>query len=297
MERLLERLRPILATLPIERLRNPPPTVAVLRLAGPIGQLGPLRGGLSIARIASLIERAFAMPQLKAVALAVNSPGGSAAQSALIAKRIRDHSREKKVPVIAFCEDVAASGGYWLACAGDEIYADANSIVGSIGVVAATFGFPDLLRRMGIERRVHTAGERKAMLDPFRPEDPDEVERLQAIQRQIHENFIDWVRERRGDRLKGGDAELFSGEFWTGQRAVELGLVDGIDDLRGAIRRRFGDQVRLRPVVSDTRMLRRWLGLPRGAGELLPGGGLPIGWADELIAAVEARALWSRYGL
>ena len=296
MERLLERLRPILATLPIERLRNPPPTVAVLRLAGPIGQLGPLRGGLSIARIASLIERAFAMPQLKAVALAVNSPGGSAAQSALIAKRIRDHSREKKVPVIAFCEDVAASGGYWLACAADEIYADANSIVGSIGVVAATFGFPDLLRRMGIERRVHTAGERKAMLDPFRPEDPDEVERLQAIQRQIHENFIDWVRERRGDRLKGGDAELFSGEFWTGQRAVELGLVDGIDDLRGAIRRRFGDQVRLRPVVSDTRMLRRWLGLPRGAGELLPGG-LPIGWADELIAAVEARALWSRYGL
>ena len=215
------------------------------------------------------------MPQLKAVALAINSPGGSAAQSALIARRIRDHSREKKIPVIAFCEDVAASGGYWLACIGDEIYADANSIVGSIGVVAATFGFPDLLRKIGIERRVHTAGERKAMLDPFRPEDPDEVERLQAIQRQIHENFIDWVRERRGDRLKGSDAELFSGEFWTGQRAVELGLVDGIDDLRGAMRRRFGDQVRLRPVVSDTRMLRRWLGLPRGASDLASGG-LPI---------------------
>jgi serine protease SohB len=243
-----------------------------------------------------LIERAFAMPQLKAVALAINSPGGSAAQSALIARRIRDHSREKKIPVIAFCEDVAASGGYWLACVGDEIYADANSIVGSIGVVAATFGFPDLLRKIGVERRVHTAGERKAMLDPFRPEDPDEVELLQAIQRQIHENFIDWVRERRGDRLKGSDAELFSGEFWTGQRAVELGLVDGIDDLRGAMRRRFGDQVRLRPVVSDTRMLRRWLGLPRNASDLASGG-LPIGWADELIAAVEARALWSRYGL
>src|SRR5512145_639708 len=296
MERLFERLRPLLATLPIERLRNPPPTVAVLRLAGPIGQLGPLRGGLSIARLASLIERAFAMPQLKAVALAINSPGGSAAQSALIARRIRDLSREKKIPVIAFCEDVAASGGYWLACVGDEIYADANSIVGSIGVVAATFGFPDLLRKIGVERRVHTAGERKAMLDPFRPEDPDEVELLQAIQRQIHENFIDWVRERRGDRLKGSDAELFSGEFWTGQRAVELGLVDGIDDLRGAMRRRFGDQVRLRPVVSDTRMLRRWLGLPRNASDLASGG-LPIGWADELIAAVEARALWSRYGL
>ncbi len=286
----------MLANLPIERLRNPPPTVAVLRLAGPIGQLGPLRGGLSIMRLASLIERAFAMPQVKAVALAINSPGGSATQSALIAKRIRDHSREKKVPVIAFCEDVAASGGYWLACAADEIYADANSIVGSIGVIAASFGFPDLLRKMGVERRVHAAGERKAMLDPFRPEDAEDVERLQAIQRQIHENFIDWVRERRGDRLKGGDGELFSGEFWIGQRAVELGLVDGIDDLRGAMRRRFGDQVRLRPVISDTRLLRRWLGLPRGASDFAAGG-LSIGWADELIAAVEARALWSRYGL
>ncbi|MBI3453929.1 MAG: S49 family peptidase, partial [Rhodospirillales bacterium] len=185
MDTILEWLRRLLAWLPIERLREPPPVVAVLRLAGPIGQIGVGRAGLTLTRLAPAIERAFSLPRVGAVALAINSPGGSAVQSALIAKRIRDLAAEKHVPVVAFAEDVAASGGYWLACAADEIYADANSIVGSIGVVFSGFGFVDLIRRIGVRRRLYTAGERKAPLDPFEPENPEEVERIKGIQREI----------------------------------------------------------------------------------------------------------------
>ncbi len=293
MPNVLERIRPWLAQLPIERFRSPPPVVAVLRLAGPIGQIGALRTGLSLARLAALIERAFGLMDLKAVALLVNSPGGSAVQSALIAKRIRDLATEKNVPVYAFVEDVAASGGYWLACAADEIYANANSIVGSIGVISASFGLNELIHRIGVERRVHTAGEKKMMLDPFQPEDPDDVERLRALQREIHRNFQDWVRERRGIRLRGLDGDLFSGEFWTGARATELGLVDGVDDLRSHLRRRFGENVKLRLISVPTPWLRRWFGPHTdGSHGLLPGN-----WADDLVAAVETRALWSRFGL
>jgi ClpP class serine protease len=201
------------------------------------------------------------------------------------------------VPVIAFAEDIAASGGYWIACAADEIYADANSIIGSIGVIAATFGFPDLLRRLGVERRVYKAGDKKSMLDPFQPIDPDDVERLKTIQHQIHQNFQDWVRTRRGDRLKGLDSELFSGEFWTAERALELGLIDGIDDVRAAMRRRFGDQVRLRQIGAEPGWLRRMFRLPgRGEEEALAG---PVSstWAAGLLAALEERALWARFGL
>ncbi len=296
MERLLDRLSPWLARLPIERFRYPPPVVAVVRLHGPIGVIGPLRTGMTLARVAGLLDRAFSVPRVKAVALSINSPGGSAAQSALIAKRICDLASEKKVPVVAFAEDIAASGGYWIACAADEIYADANSIVGSIGVIAASFGFADLLRRIGVERRVYTAGEKKSLLDPFRPENAEDVDRLRAIQHAIHENFQEWVKTRRGERLKALDSELFTGEFWTGARALELGLIDGIDDLRSAMRRRFGDQVRLRLIGHDVSWLRRWFRLPMG-GE---GGAptlMPETWADDLIAAVESRAWWSRYGL
>ncbi len=296
MERIVERLRPWLTWVPVERLRHPPPTVAVLRLSGPIGQIGSLRTGMSLARIGPLIERAFALPQLKAVAIAINSPGGSAAQAALIAKRIRDLASEKKVPVVAFAEDVAASGGYWIACAADEIYADANSIIGSIGVIAAGFGFTDLLRRIGVQRRVYTAGDHKSMLDPFQPEQPEDIERLRAVQHQIHQNFQDWVRIRRGDRLKGLDGELFSGEFWVGPRALELGLIDGIDDMRSAMRRRFGDQVRLRTVSPEASWMQRWLRMP-GRGER--GGAEPpiAEWTDELLSTLEAHALWARFGL
>jgi signal peptide peptidase SppA len=287
-------VRAWLAKLPIERLRNPPPVVSVLRLSGPIGTIGLGRAGLSLARLAPAIERAFTLPLVRAVALSINSPGGSPVQSALIAKRIRAMAIEKKLPVVAFVEDAAASGGYWLACAADEIYADANSIVGSIGVVSSGFGFADLMRRFGVRRRLYTSGDRKSLLDPFQPEDPEDVARLKAIQRDIHDSFQTYVRERRGDRLRAPDSELFSGEFWTGRRSLELGLVDGIDDLRTAMRRRFGDEVRLRPIGGEPGLWRRMFRLRAGADlDAL----LARDWASELLQAAESRALWSRFGL
>lgn len=294
---LVERLRSLCARLPLPGWLQPArPVVAVLRLGGVIGQVGPLRAGLSLARLAPMIERAFTLPGVKAVALAINSPGGSAVQSSLIARRIRQLATEKNVPVVAFAEDVAASGGYWLACAADEIYADASSIVGSIGVIAASFGFAELIEKVGVTRRVYTAGEHKSMLDPFRPEDPSDVERLKAIQADIHAGFQAWVRERRGDRLRGMPEDLFTGEFWTGKRALELGLIDGIDDLRAAMRRRFGDDVRLRLVGGERSWLRRRF--LSAAADVDPGLSiLPATWADDLLAAVEARLWWNRFGL
>ena len=272
------------------------PTVAVLRLAGVIGLAGPmpLRGGMSLSGLAGQIDRAFRLKHLSAVALSVNSPGGSPVQSAQIAKRIRDLARERDVPVIAFVEDIAASGGYWLACAGDEIFADSSSIVGSIGVVSAGFGFPELLAKLGVERRVHTSGTRKALLDPFRPEQPDDVALLINLQQDIHESFKAQVRDRRGRRLKADEATLFNGEVWSGRRALELGLVDGLGDLRTVLRQRFGDEVRLVPVGRQRSWLARQLG-PRSFWS--DGWGGERDWAGELIAALEARALWGRYGL
>jgi signal peptide peptidase SppA len=282
----------LLRFLPLRRFQEPPPVVSVLRLAGVIGGLGRIRRGLNLASQAHLIERAFKMPRLSAVALAINSPGGSPVQSALIGERIRALAEEKEVPVIAFCEDVAASGGYWLACAADEIYAHESSIVGSIGVISAGFGFPELLGKIGVERRIHTSGERKSMLDPFRAEQAEDVERLKAIQSDIHGGFKDYVRARRGDRLKGDEAELFSGEFWTGRRAAELGLVDGLGNLRQVMRARFGEKVKLR-VIDGPRRWRLPLGLASGAA---PGPDLSTA-AHALVDAAEERALWSRYGL
>jgi serine protease SohB len=269
------------------------PVVAVIRLHGVIGRLGPLRSGLTLAGLATVIERAFKMKHLKAVAISVNSPGGSPVQSSLIFKRLRALAEEKDVPILAFTEDAAASGGYWLACAGDEIYADENSIVGSIGVISGGFGFPELMKRIGVERRLHTAGENKSLLDPFQPEKPEDVKRLEALQSDIHASFMDLVRSRRGKRLKGDEKDVFSGAFWTGKRALELGLVDGIGDLRTVLRDRFGDKVRLRLVQAKRGFLSRRLGF-RAGGEGLPG---PSGWAAELIAAVEERFLWNRLGL
>ncbi|WP_207477655.1 S49 family peptidase [Arenibaculum pallidiluteum] len=284
--------------------RTPAPVVPVIRLSGVISAGGGLRPGIHLAALAGAIERAFAVPDRPAVALAINSPGGSPVQSALVAGRIRQLAEEKGVPVLAFCEDVAASGGYWLACAADEIWADPSSIVGSIGVVSAGFGFHALIDRWGIERRVHTAGERKALLDPFRPEDPEDVVRLKRIQVEIHDQFKDMVRRRRGGRLRAEESEIFTGDVWTGRRALELGLVDGLGDLRTVLRGRFGDKIRLRAVPTE----RRWL--PRGLRLMGPGsgrGGGLIGadrlgdWAAEVghgvVAAAEERALWARYGL
>ena len=280
----------VLSRLPIKRFREPPPVVAVVRLAGIIGQLGPLRRGLALASLAPVIERAFRMRRLAAVALAVNSPGGSPVQAALIAGRVRALADEKGIPVFAFAEDVAASGGYWLALAADEVFADASSIVGSIGVVTSGFGFPELLKRAGIERRLHTAGDNKAMLDPFLDEKPGDVEHLTAIQGDIHETFKEHVRARRGDRLTAPEEELFSGAFWTGGRALELGLIDGIGDMRQVLRERFGDKVRLRP-VGVRRGWRPWrsgtIAAPADPGD----------WASGLVAAVEERVMWNRFGV
>ncbi len=280
--------------LPLGGLRKAAPQVAVLRLAGAIGPVGPWRGGLGLASLAAPIERAFGLKPLAAVALAINSPGGAATQLALIAGRIRQFAEEKKVPVLAFVEDVAASGGYWLATAADEIYASETSIVGSIGVISSGFGLNEFIERFGIRRRLYTAGERKSLLDPFLAEKPEDVARLKALQGDIHEAFKAQVRLRRGAKLKRPEEELFSGEFWTGRKALELGLVDGIGELRGTLRQRFGEKVRLTPVGGERSWLRRRLGLPSGGGFAAETG---TEWAPELLAALEAKALWSRYGL
>jgi signal peptide peptidase SppA len=267
------------------------PVVPVVRLAGVIGMSSPLRSGLMLASVARQLERAFAMRKARAVALLINSPGGSPVQSHLIYLRIRSLAAEKKLPVIAFAEDVVASGGYMIACAADEIICDPSSIVGSIGVIGGTFGFPKLLEKLGVERRIYTSGERKAMLDPFLPEKPDEVERLKLVQREIHDDFIALVKERRGARLTGSESDLFSGEYWTGRTAVEFGLADAVGELRSVLRERFGDKV-ITPVIAPERSL---------LGRVRPGVGLEgigrDGFADELISAIEARALWARYGL
>ncbi|MGF1641430.1 MAG: S49 family peptidase [Rhodospirillales bacterium] len=287
------KLRSLLAVLPVERFRNPPPRVAVVRLTGVIGRLDPLRRGLSLGALAAVFERAFELPDLKAVALAVNSPGGSPVQSALIARRIRALAEEHEVPVFAFAEDVAASGGYWLLTAADEIYADASSIIGSIGVVTAGFGFPEALKRLGVERRVHVSGRHKAALDPFQPEQPEEIRHLKAIQENIHDAFRRQVRERRGDRLKASEDELFSGRFWDGVKALEIGLVDGLGDLRTVLRERFGKEVKLVVVEDGRPWWRRRFGLPGSSF----GGRRDGDWAAQIIAAVEERLMWNRFGL
>jgi signal peptide peptidase SppA len=285
-------IRTLLEKLRVPGFRNPRPVVSVVRLAGIIGRgTPPMHPGLNLATLNQPLEQAFKVKGVKAVALAVNSPGGAPAQSSLIFKRIRTLAEEYEVPVIVFAEDLAASGGYWLACAGDEIFADDTSIIGSLGVVSAGFGFPQLLRRLGIERRVHTAGERKSMLDPFLREDPDDVARLKLMQDDVHDAFKALVRERRAGKLKGDEAELFSGEFWTGRRALELGLIDGIGELTSEMRARLGDRVRFRPIGERRGWLRRRFGLGPGPGG---GGGT---WAADLVQAIEERALWGRFGL
>ena len=275
------------------RFRTGIPVVPVVRIAGVIGVVTPLRPGLLLSTIARSLERAFETPRARAVALIINSPGGSPSQSHLIFRRIRQLAEEKKIPVLAFVEDVGASGGYMLACAADEIICNDFSIVGSIGVVGASFGFHDLMEKVGIERRLYTSGDRKAMLDPFLPEKPDDVKRIKAIQKDIHDHFIALVKERRGSRLNGPDKTLFSGEFWTAQKAIELGLADRICDMRSTLRERYGDKVHT-PLISAERSL---------FGRRLPGVNFAdalthqSGLADDLISALELRAVWGRYGL
>src|ERR1700694_1934476 len=279
------------------RLRRGTAVVPVVRLSGLIGAVTPLRPGMSLAGVARTLERAFAMKNARAVALVINSPGGSPVQSRQIYLRIRQLAAEKKLPVLVFVEDVAASGGYMIACAGDEIFCDPSSIMGSIGVVGGSFGFQEVINKSGDERRLDTAGEHKAMLDPFLPENPEDVARVKALQREIHALFIALVKQSRGTRLKGADDVLFTGEYWAGETSVSLGLADAIGDLRSTLRARYGDKV-LTPVVApSTGLLSGLLGRKSaGAGTLgqLDGfAGLP----DEVISALESRAIWAKFGL
>ena len=256
--------------------------VAVVKLHGVITPSpSPLaRGAINLAAVESALTRAFAHDRLKAVALLINSPGGAPTQSGLVAERIRQLADEKKVPVLAFCEDVAASGGYWLACAADEIYAHRTSMVGSIGVISGGFGFTGLLERFGVERRLHTAGANKSRLDPFSPEKPEDVEWLKKMHSQLHELFVGWVQERRGKRLTE-EENLFTGDVWLGAKAVELGLIDGLGSLRQVITERYPDAEI--SVAEPKRPLLARLGI-----------GAP---AAAMLEAVSQKAVWSRFGL
>jgi signal peptide peptidase SppA len=265
--------------------------VPVVRLSGVIGAVTPLRPGMTLASVSKILDRAFSTRNAKAVALVINSPGGSPVQSRQIFLRIRQLAAEKKLPVLVFVEDVAASGGYMIACAGDEIFCDPSSILGSIGVVGGTFGFHELIKNIGIERRLYTAGDHKASLDPFLPEDPGDVARLKSIQREIHAIFIALVKQGRSGRLKGDESTLFSGEYWAGETSVAMGLADGIGDVRSVLKARFGDKVAMPVVAQPTGVLSSLLGR-KAAGT--------VGWAglpDEVISSLEARAVWARYGL
>jgi signal peptide peptidase SppA len=266
------------------------PKVAVLRLSGIIADTVARRGGISHAKYSKLIDKAFKTGNLQAVALVINCPGGAPAQSALIAGHILRLSQEKNVPVLAFVEDVAASGGYWLACAADEIYVQQSSIVGSIGVISTGFGLDTLIEKYGIERRVYTAGKDKSFLDPFQPEKATDIQRLRQIQADIHSGFKDWVRERRGKLLKAKENELFEGAFWTGETAVELGIADDIGEVHAIIRQKYGEDIKFRDLQPDKKFLPPLLGAKHAALST------PDILTNALFAA-EDRAAWQRFGL
>lgn len=286
MKNFIKRLLP-------KRFRNEETVIPVVRLSGAIMAGGSaLRPALNLASVAQMLEKAFAMKAAPAVAILVNSPGGSPVQSRFIFARIRQLAEEKNKKVFVFVEDVAASGGYMIALAGDEIIADPTSIVGSIGVVSGGFGFPELLKKIGVERRVYTSGENKVILDPFQPEKESDIDYLKTLQHEIHDVFIGMVKERRGSRLKD-DPALFSGLFWTGARALDLGLVDGLGDPRATLQARYGQDVKLQLVTAAKSLFgRRLPGVDASAPERIAAAA-----ADGLAQTVEERALWSRFGL
>jgi signal peptide peptidase SppA len=263
------------------------PQVPLVRLGGMIAaDSGGFRRGLNLETVAPLLQQAFDMPRAKAVALAINSPGGSPVQSSLIAARIRALATEKSLPVLAFVEDVAASGGYWLATAADEIFADEASVIGSIGVISAGFGFTEAMAKLGVERRVHTAGENKGILDPFQPERAEDVARLDGLLQELHDVFRAQVESRRGSKLAKDDADLFSGAFWTAGGALQRGLIDGIGHFRPILRQRFGDKVEIVPIRTKQPLFRR-----------LTGGGFGAeGLADQAAALLDERLARQRYG-
>ncbi len=264
------------------------PKVSVIRFSGVIADAGVRKQGISHHRFAKVIEKAFGKAD-KAVVLVINSPGGSPAQTSMIANHVRQLAEEKELPVYAFVEDVAASGGYWLACAADEIYTQETSVVGSIGVISASFGFEDFIEKHGINRRVHTSGKEKSFLDPFVPEKPGDITRLKSIQKEMHTSFKDWVNQRRGEKLNGADKDLFEGQFWTAAPAQEHGIIDGVSDMRPLMREKYGDDVKFIDLTPERKI--PLLGALSAKLEMQ--GGL----ADEVLDTLENRALWSRYGL
>lgn len=283
---MIKNIRELLAKLPLPFLQNPAPVVAILPLQGVIGTAGRFSDALNLAGLEENIKSAFETYNVKAVALAINSPGGSPVQSDLIVKAIRRLADEKKVPVYAFAEDVAASGGYMLALAGDEIYAHEASIVGSIGVINAGFGFQDAIKKLGVERRVYTAGESKSVLDPYKPAQEKDVKILEAMLKEIHEFFKNMVKGCRGDKLKGTQKVIFSGEFWTGTEAKKLGLIDGIGDLHGVMKEKFGDKVKFKRVEKEKGFVKGLLGMSARSKI-----------SDDIAATLESRGEWGRFGL
>jgi signal peptide peptidase SppA len=283
-----------------EKYRKEPTIIPVVRMTGPIMVESQMRPGLSMASVAGQLHKAFSIKDAPAVAIAINSPGGSPVQSRLIYERIRQLAEEKDKKVITFCEDAAASGGYMLAIAGDEIVADPSSIVGSIGVVSGGFGFVDAIEKLGVERRVYTAGTQKAMLDPFKPENPDHTKHLNALLEDLFETFKELVRSRRGDKLTKEEDELFTGAFWTGKKGKEYGLVDELGDMSGYLKQKYGEDTKLKLIASGGGLFSRF----RMPGMMMTAqGGDPIDRiaaglsADSILASLEERALWSRLGL
>ena len=259
--------------------------IPTLRLTGVIGQAGFMRSGLSLVSLDKLINKLFSDKKAPAIALIINSPGGSPTQSSLIAKKITDLAKKKKKKILAFVEDVAASGGYWLACAADEIYLDQNSIVGSIGVISPGFGFVDLIKKIGVERRVYTSGKSKSFLDPFKEEKTEDIEKLKKIQEQIHDNFISYVKSRRGNKLNENNLEeIFSGLFWVGQKGIDLGLADGLGSINEIIENKFGKKAKIKIIDQKKSFLQRKL-----SSSLID--------SDAVLQKIEEKALWARYGL
>ena len=258
--------------------------IPTLRLTGVIGQAGIARSGLTIADIEKLVDKLFSDKKAPAVALIINSPGGSPTQSSLIAEKIINLAKEKNKKVYAFVEDVAASGGYWLACAADEIYLDLNSIVGSIGVISPGFGFVDLIKKIGVERRVYTSGKSKSFLDPFKEEKKEDIDRLKSIQEQIHENFIEYVKSRRGSKLlSSAEDEIFSGLFWVGKKGVDLGLADGIGSINQIIREKYGNKAKIKIIDQKKSFLQKRLSSSINN--------------NDIFNRLEEMIMWSRYGL
>ena len=276
----------------VGKMFQPKPRIAVIRMAGVIADAANTRkSGISHQKFLKVIDKTFADEELTALALVINSPGGAPAQCSLITSQIIQHADKKQIPVFAFVEDVAASGGYWLACAADRIYAQESSIIGSIGVVSGGFGFVDLIKKYGIERRVYTAGKNKSFLDPFLEENPADVKRLKKIQNDIHESFKDWVHERRGNRLNGTDAQLMDGSFWAAEEALEKGLIDGIGNLEQVLKEEYGDKVKFIPMEPEKSFLAGLNPLNSGDAKI---------FSDILIDAfdeVQNRTLWARFGL